>query len=77
MFICMAQLCLTLCDPANCSPLSSSVHDIIPARILECVAIFSSTVSSRRRDQTHISVTPALAGGFFITKPTESHFEHR
>ena len=33
------QLCPTLCDAMNCSPLGSSVHGILQARILECVAI--------------------------------------
>ena len=31
--------CLTLCDPMDCSPPDSSVHGIVQARILECVAI--------------------------------------
>ena len=34
-----AQLCLTLCDPMDCSPPSSSVHGISQARILEWVAV--------------------------------------
>ena len=34
-----AQLCSTLCDPMNCSPPGSSVHEILQARILEWVAI--------------------------------------
>ena len=29
------QLCLTLCDPMDCSPSGSSVHGILQARILE------------------------------------------
>ena len=36
-----AQSCPTLCDPTACSLPGSSVHGIIPARILEWVAIFS------------------------------------
>ena len=37
------QSCLTLCDPMNCRPPSSSVHGIFQARILEWVDIsFSS-----------------------------------
>ena len=32
----VAQLCLTLCDPMDCSPSGSSVHGIFQARILEC-----------------------------------------
>ena len=35
----VAQLCLTLCDPMDCSPPDSSVHGILQARILEWVAI--------------------------------------
>ena len=39
----VAQLCLTLCDPMDCSPPGSSVHGILQARILAWVAIsFSS-----------------------------------
>ena len=36
------QSCLTLCDPMDCSPPSSSVHGILQARILEWVAVPSS-----------------------------------
>ena len=35
----IAQLCQTLCNPMDCSPLGSSVHGILQARILEWVAI--------------------------------------
>ena len=35
----LTQLCLTLCNPINCSPAGSSVHKIFQARILEWVAI--------------------------------------
>ena len=37
----VAQLCLTLCDPMDCSPPVSSIRGILQARILEWVAIFS------------------------------------
>ena len=49
------QLCLTLCDPMDCSPPGSSVHGILQASILERVAMPSSKRSSRPRDQTHVS----------------------
>ena len=49
------QSCLTLCDPVDCSPLGSSVHGILQARILEWVAISFSRGSSWLGDQTHIS----------------------
>ena len=31
----VTQLCLTLCDPMDCSPPGFSVHGILQARILE------------------------------------------
>ena len=34
----VAQLCPTLCDSMDCSSPGSSVHGILQARILECVA---------------------------------------
>ena len=35
----VAQLCLTLLDPMDCSPPGSSVHGIFQARVLEWGAI--------------------------------------
>ena len=35
----VAQSCLTLCDPMDCSLSGSSVHGIFQARVLEWVAI--------------------------------------
>ena len=46
----VTQLCLTLCNPMDCSPPGSSVHGILQARILEWVAISFSRGSSRPRD---------------------------
>ena len=43
------------CDPMDCSPPGSSVHRISQTRILEWVAISSSTGSSQPRDWTRIS----------------------
>ena len=34
----LLQSCPILCDPMDCSPLGSSVHGILQARILEWVA---------------------------------------
>ena len=42
----VTQLCLTLCDPMDCSPPGSSVYGILQARILEGVAISFSRGSS-------------------------------
>ena len=41
-----AQLCLTLCDPMDCSPPGYSVHEVLQARILEWVAKPSSRGST-------------------------------
>ena len=40
-------MCLTLCDPVDCSPSGSSIWGIFQARILEWVAISFSRGSSR------------------------------
>ena len=45
----------TLCDPVDCSPLGSSIHGILQARVLEWAAISFSRRSSRPRDQTWVS----------------------
>ena len=44
------ESCLTLCNPMDCSPLDSSVHGILQARILEWVAMPFSRRSSQTRD---------------------------
>ena len=51
----VAQLCLTLCDPMDCSLPGSSIHGILQARILEWVAISFSSGSSWPRDRTQVS----------------------
>ena len=50
----VTQLCLTLCDPVDCS-LSSSSVDGIPRQEYWVGCHFFSTVSSRPRDRTHLS----------------------
>ena len=51
----VAQLCLTLCDPMDCSLPCSSVHGIFQAIVLEWIAISFSRGSSQPRDQTRVS----------------------
>ena len=48
------------CDPLDCSLPGSPVLRIFHARILEWVAIPSSRGSSQPRDQSSVSVSPAL-----------------
>ena len=57
----VTQLCLTLCDPMNCSPPGSSVCGILPARILEWVA---SPSLGDLPNPVIEPVSPILAGGF-------------
>ena len=54
-FLLVAQSCLTLCDPTDCSPPGSSVHRILQARTLEWAAMASSRGFSSARDRTRIS----------------------
>ena len=52
MCMLVAQLCLTLCDPMDCSSAGSSVPGILQAGILEWVTIPFSRGSSPPRNQT-------------------------
>ena len=52
---CCAKLCLTLCNPMDCSRPGSSVHGILQARMLEWVAMPFFRESSQPRDRTHVS----------------------
>ena len=61
-------LCLTLCNPKDCSPPDSSVHGILQARILEGVAMPFSRGSSPPRDWARVSCVSCIAGGFFTTE---------
>ena len=48
IFMLITQLYLTLCNPMDCSPSSSSVQGILQTRILEWVAITFSRGSEPR-----------------------------
>ena len=58
----VAQSCLTLCDPMDCSLPGSSLHGILQARILEWAAISFSRGSSRLGDRSRV---PCIAGRCF------------
>ena len=55
------------CDPMDCSLPGSPVHGILPARILEWVAISFSRVFSQPRNWTQVSW---IAGRFFTNWAT-------
>ena len=61
--------CPTLCDPMDCSPLGSSVHGILQARILEWVAIPCSRASSYPRYGTQVSCLPHWQEGSLPLAP--------
>ena len=63
-YVCML---IRVCDPMDCSPPGSSVHEILQARILEWVAISSSRGSSWPRVWTHLSW---IARRVFTTEPS-------
>ena len=46
----VAQSCLTLCDPMDCSLPGFSLQGIFQARVLEWVTISFSRISSQTRD---------------------------
>ena len=62
----VTQLCLTLCEPMDCSLPGSSVRGILQARILEWIAISFSRGSSWPRDWTQVS---RIAGRHFTDWP--------
>ena len=57
----VASVVSNLCDPMDYSLPGSSVHGILPAGILEWVAMPSSKGSSWPRDQTHLSQVPCTS----------------
>ena len=67
----VAQLCLTLCDPRDCSLPGSSVHGISQAIVLEWIAISFSRGSSRPRDQTWVS---CIIDRRFTVTAKQKHF---
>ena len=54
-YLLVTKLCLTLCNPMDCSLPGSSILGIFQARVLGWVAISSSRKSSWPRDRTCIS----------------------
>ena len=65
----VAQSCLTLGNPLDCSPPGSSVHGIFQAKIPEWVDIPYSGDLPSPVIEPMSPVSPALAGRFFITEP--------
>ena len=64
------QLCMTLCDPMDYSPLGSSIHGILQASVLEWVAMRSPGDLPNPGSEPVSLMSPAFAGGFFPTSAT-------
>ena len=69
----VAQLCLTLWDPMDCSLPGFSVHGSLQARILEWIAFPLSRGSSQSWDRTQVSHN---AGRFFTSWATREAQEY-
>ena len=54
----VTQSCPTLCNPVDCSPPGFSVRGLFQARMLEWVAVSSSSGSSQCRDGAHVPSFP-------------------
>ena len=63
----VAQSCLTLCDPMDCSPPGSSVHEESPGKNtgVGCHALLQGNLPNPGIEPR----SPTLAGGFFTTEP--------
>ena len=62
----VAQLCVTICDPMDCSLPGSSIHGIFQAKVLEWVAISLSRGSSWSRGRIR---SPALQADALASEP--------
>ena len=68
----VAQSCLTLCDPMDCSLPGSSLHGILQAKILEWVAISFSRGSSQPRIEPG---SPTLQADALTSEPPDENVQ--
>ena len=77
----VAQSCLTLWHPMDCSPPGSSIHGILQARILGWVAIPFSRGSSQPMDRTWVFCIAGIfnasntSPSFVTTKNVSRHYQ--
>ena len=69
----VAQWCLTLWDPMDCSLPGSSLHGILQARVLEWVAISFSRGSSQLRERTGVSHIPGKCFNLWATREAQAN----
>ena len=65
----VAQSCLTLCHPTDCTSPGSSVHEIFQARKLEGVAISSSLAYLKSLSRVRLFVTPWTVESVKFSRP--------
>ena len=65
----VAQACLTLSDPMDCSPPGSSIHEVFQARVLEWGAIAS-------KEKNISSVNPGNMTGNIIVRLSDKEFSY-
>ena len=70
----VAHLCLTLCDPLDCSPPGSSVHEVFQARVLEWAAISFSRGSPNPGTEPASPMSPALQADSLPSEPSGKPF---
>ena len=71
------QLCLSSCDPLDCSLPGSSVHGIFPGKNTEvgCHTLLQGIFPIPGIETPSSLTSPTLAGGFFTTSTTwEDHW---
>ena len=77
MVVEIAQSCLTVCDPMDCSPPGSSVNEILQAIILKWVACPLPGDHPDPWIEPQFLVSTALAGGFLpIAPPGKPLYTH-
>ena len=64
------QSCLTLCNTMDCSPPSSTVQEILQARILEWVASIAPGALPNPEMEPTVPCFSCTAGEFFTTRAT-------
>ena len=76
----VAQSCPTLCDPLDCSPPSSSVHDDSSGKNtgIGYRALLQGTFQTQELDLHLLGLSSALVGRFFTTSATwEAPKDHK
>ena len=71
----VAQSCLTLSDPMDCSPPGSSIHGIFEARVLEWGAIAFSECLLAANNKSVLLYSFGLVVSFGLTPPRRISFQ--